>query len=87
MFKKFIEGLIFGSKKEPGTIIYYKVGDEYPGASYYPKDGINRGEGVIIFFTGSPATMKMSVTFSDGRIHGLNDIPIELFKKKCKRLK
>ena len=73
-------------KKKPGTIIYYQVGDEYPAASYYPQEGIEHGDGVIIFFTGSPAKMKMSVTFSDGRICGLSDIPIDLFKKKCKTL-
>lgn len=70
-------------KKRPNTQIHYNIGDEYPSSSYYPSDKTVRGDGVVIFFVGSPATMKMSMTFSDNRILGLGDLPIELFKKKC----
>lgn len=70
-------------KKEPGTTIYYDIGDEYPGSSYFPKENTMYGDGVVIFFTGSPASMKMSMSYSGDRIHSLGDIPIELFKKKC----
>ena len=41
-------------KQEPGTMFYYRVGDEYPNASFYPQDNSNYGDGVVIFFTGSP---------------------------------
>lgn len=71
-------------KKDPNTIIYYGVGDEYPSASFYPNVGRNNGEGVIIFFVGSPADMRLSVTYDGDRIRGLSDIPLELFKNKCK---
>lgn len=71
-------------KKEPDTTIYYNIGDEYPGSSYFPKENTMYGDGVVIFFTGSPASMKMSMSYSGDRIHSLGDIPIELFKKKCK---
>lgn len=71
-------------KKEPGTTIYYKVGDEYAASSYYPKDKTTYGDGVIIFFVGSPATMRMSMTYQGDRIHGLGDLPLELLKSKCK---
>lgn len=71
-------------KKEPGTTIYYSIGDEYPGSSYYPKENTMYGDGVVVFFTGSPATMKMSMTYSGDRIRSLGDIPMELFRKKCK---
>ncbi len=70
-------------KKEPGTTVYYEIGDEFPGSSYYPKENTMYGDGVVIFFTGSPASMRMSMTYSGDRIHSLGDIPIELFKKKC----
>jgi hypothetical protein len=70
-------------KKEPGTTIYYNIGDEYPGSSYYTKENTMYGDGVVIFFTGSPASMRMSMSYSGDRIHSLGDIPIELFKKKC----
>ncbi|MHB8729920.1 MAG: hypothetical protein ACYC9K_12935 [Sulfuricaulis sp.] len=71
-------------KKEPNVTIYYNIGDEYKTSSYYPKDKTDYGDGVVIFFTGSPATMQMSMTYSGDRIHSLGDIPLELFKKKCK---
>jgi len=70
-------------KKRPGTQIHYNIGDEHPSSSYYPSDNKVRGDGVVIFFVGSPASMKMSMTFSDNRILGLGDLPMELFKKKC----
>lgn len=87
-YKKSSEGRIHAViteflKKDPATTIYYKIGDEYPDASYYPSDGAVRGEGAIIFFVGSPASMRMSVSYDGDRIHGLGDIPIELFKQKC----
>jgi len=71
-------------KKDPGVIIYYNIGDEYPSSSYYPNENRGYGDGVVIFFTGSPASMGMSVTYTGDRISGLSDIPIELFKQKCK---
>lgn len=72
-------------KREPNTTFYYNIGDEYPSASYYPKEGIGHGDGVIVFFEGSPASMKVSMTYTGNRIHSLGDIPIELFKKKCEK--
>lgn len=70
-------------KKDPNVTIHYSIGDEYPASSYYPKASTSYGDGVIIFFTGSPATMRMSMTYSGDRIHSLGDLPIELFRKKC----
>ncbi len=70
-------------KKDPSTTIYYNIGDEYPSSSYYPKDNQVYGEGVVIFFEGSPADMRMTASYDGDRIHGLSDIPIELLRKKC----
>jgi len=70
-------------KKDSDVIIYYNIGDEYQSASYYPKDNTSYGDGLIIFFTGSPATMQMSMTYSGDRIRGLGDLPMDLFRKKC----
>jgi hypothetical protein len=70
-------------KKSPEVTAYYKIGDEYPNSSYYPDVSKSYGDGVVIFFVGSPATMKMSMSYSGDRITGLADLPIELFRKKC----
>lgn len=71
-------------KKESGAVLYYNVGDEYPSASYYPKANRDYGDGLVIFFVGSPAAMRMSMSYSGDRIRGLGDLPVELLKKKCK---
>lgn len=71
-------------KKDANVTIYYGMGDEYPSSSYYPKEKTGYGDGVVIFFTGSPAMIKMSMTYSGDRIHGLGDLPVELLRKKCK---
>ena len=70
-------------KKDPGTVIYYSVGDEHSISSYYPKEGSNHGDGIVIFFVGSPAPMQMSMTYSGDRIRGLGDMPLKLLKQKC----
>ncbi|MDH5797452.1 MAG: hypothetical protein OEZ19_02720 [Paracoccaceae bacterium] len=70
-------------KKDPGVTIYYDIGDEHALSSHYPKDNTKYGDGEIIFFTGNPATMRMSISYSGNRIHGLGDLPIELLRKKC----
>ena len=71
-------------KKEPGVTLYYNVGDEYASSSYYPKDKTSYGDGLVIFFVGSPAEMRMSMSYAGDRIRGLGDLPLELLKKKCK---
>ena len=71
-------------KKDPDTTIYYNVGDEYPSASYFPRENTSYGDGVVIFFTGSPALMRMSITYSGNRIRSLGDLPMSLLREKCK---
>ena len=71
-------------KKDKNTEIFYNIGDEYPTSSYYPKENITYGDGVVIFFTGSPAMMQYSTTFEGNRIRGLGDLPVELLREKCK---
>lgn len=71
-------------KKNPSSKIHYDVEDEYTYGSYYPEDGVERGDGLVVFFTGSPATMKYSTTYDDSRVLGLSNIPINLLKKKIK---
>lgn len=70
-------------KKEPNVSIFYNIGDEHPSSSYYPKDNTRYGDGVVMFFTGKPASMRMSMSYSGGRLHSLGDMPVELFRKKC----
>ncbi len=71
-------------KKKDGITIHYQVGDEYPDASYYPSERKGYGDGVIIFFIGSPAAMQSATTYTGNRIIGLGNMPLELFRSKCK---
>jgi hypothetical protein len=73
-------------KKDPDTTFYYNIGDEHADSSYHPKDDVSHGDGVIIFFTGSPATMRMSISYAGDGIGGLGDIPLKLFGEKCKAM-
>ena len=68
-------------KQDTNTVFYYSIGDEY--STPFPHDNFY-GHGEVIFFTGSPAEVKRAVSFYGNRIHGLGNIPIELFRSKCR---
>jgi len=70
-------------KKKEGTTFHYEVGDEYSPSSHYPKSGTSYGDGIVIFFEGSPAMMRRAIGFTGDRITALGDMPIELFRGKC----
>ncbi|MBI3102515.1 MAG: hypothetical protein HYY98_13330 [Burkholderiales bacterium] len=70
-------------KRDPGARLQYQVGDEYPSASYYPKEGEDRGDGAVVFFEGVSADARYSTTFRGDRVSGLGDIPLKLFREKC----
>ncbi len=71
-------------KRNPSVEFHYKVGDEYPDLARSLTEDVDYGEGLIVFFVGSPASMRRSITYSRDRIRGLGDMPIELMRKKCK---
>ncbi len=66
---------------KPGTTLYYQVGDEYKNGTHYKREGYSYGEGEIVFMTGSPARMRYSTSYSDGRCGGLGDMPIEKLRE------
>lgn len=71
-------------KMKPDTTFYYEIGDEFPESSFFPEDHTIYGDGLVIFFTGSPAIMRLSMTYSGERIRSLGDLPLKLFREKCK---
>ena len=71
-------------KIEEGSRFHYKIGDEYHDVSYYPQLDAYYGDGVIIFLTGSPASMRMIMTYSGDRIGSLGGMPIKLLREKAK---
>jgi hypothetical protein len=69
-------------KLAPGTTFNYHVGDEYARGSRYVRENTSYGDGEIIFFTDSPATMRYSSTYQGGRLLGLGDLPIDVLRQK-----
>lgn len=74
-------------KQAPGTRFYYKVGTEYRPGSLYPRKDTVYGDGQVIFFTGSPASMRYSCSFEGDRIGGLGDMPIEMLREAIRKAK
>ena len=70
-------------KQEPGISSKYEVGSEFAQGSFYPSEERAYGDGDIIFFTGNPASFQYSTSYEGGRIGGLADIPLKLFRQKC----
>jgi hypothetical protein len=66
-------------KQSPGTTFAYHVGDEYMPAGHMPRENTFYGDGEVIFFTGSPARMRYSSSYTDGRIGGFGDMPLDAF--------
>jgi hypothetical protein len=71
-------------KQNPDTKLYYAVGDEFATLSFYPKNGETCGEGQVVFMAGSPASMRSSYSFSNGRITGLGDMPLATLRDMLK---
>jgi hypothetical protein len=71
-------------KQAPDTKLYYAVGDEFPTLSFYPKEGETCGEGQVVFMVGSPASMRLSYSFDNGRIGGLGDMPLSTLREMVK---
>ena len=70
-------------KHAPQTEFNYKIGDEYDMCSRWPRPNTEYGEGVLMFFTGSPAEFRYSRSVHGGRLGG-SDMPIDLLRTKIR---
>ncbi len=70
-------------KKDDNVTFHYKIGDELVSSSYYPRENTSYGDGLVVFFAGSPLSQKISMPYDGDRIRSLGDMPMELFKNKC----
>jgi hypothetical protein len=64
-------------KDEP---LRYAVGQEYPDLSRYDGDIGTFGDGDVVLFVNSSSYMSESYTYRDGRISGLQEMPLALFR-------
>jgi hypothetical protein len=74
-------------KQRPGTLFYYKVGDEYPNGNMHIHVDTKYGDGQIMFFTGSPAGFRYGCSFTGERIGGLGDMPMPQFRELVQKSK
>ncbi len=74
-------------KKAPDTDFYYQVGDEYERGSHYMRADTTYGDGKIIFFTGSPASMKYSCSFTGDRVMSLGGMPFDELRETVSNMK
>jgi hypothetical protein len=68
-------------KQTPGTVFYYKVGDEFRAGNQRATENADFGDGEILFFTGSPARLELTTAYRDDRITGLGDMPISTLRE------
>lgn len=68
-------------KQSPNTTFYYKVGDEYRQGNHAAKPGNDYGDGQLLFFVGSPAEFRYSVSFSGDRVTALGDMPLDVLRQ------
>jgi hypothetical protein len=74
-------------KQDPNVTLYYAVGDEYPMLSFAKEKGTSCGDGQVVFMVGSPASMRSSYGFTNGRIGGLGEMPLTMLREMVKRKK
>ena len=66
-------------KRAPNVRLYYGLGEEVPTLSHAVRpdcDADCEGEGQVVFMTGNPATMTLSMSFRNGRVGSLGDMPL-----------
>lgn len=81
-----VEGTVVDTVAEvlllrPGTVLHYRVGDRFGRFEEAARPDTSYGDGRVVFFTGSPARMRLSVTHHQGRLAGLADLPLDLFRQ------
>lgn len=74
-------------KRSPDTAFYFKVGDEFPDCSRYPRPDVSYGEGMVMFFVGNPAQMRYSTSIYENRLIGVGDMPVDLLRRKIAEAK
>jgi hypothetical protein len=72
-------------KQDPDVTLYYSVGDEYPMLSFEKQKDMTCGDGNVVFMAGSPASMRSSYSFTNGRIGGLGDMPLAKLRVMIKQ--
>jgi hypothetical protein len=68
-------------KQTPGTRFYYKVGDEFRAGNQRATENVDFGDGLVLFFIGSPARLEETVAYRHDSITALGDMPISTLRE------
>lgn len=72
-------------KKAPDASFNFQVGDEIKENSYEPRIGESRGDGMVVFFAGSPPNYRRGVSIFDDRILAFDEMPLAVFRELVAR--
>ena len=77
------ETLVELLKRDEDTEFFYEIGDEFDPFEGYRDTTVDYGEGNIVFLAGSPADLKMSMSYSENRIPEQDGTTLDVLRAKC----
>ena len=67
-------------KQDPSVSFPFKPGDEIRETERLIREGVDYGEGELLFFAGSPPKLGYSVAYVDGRVRDTDGSRIETIR-------
>jgi hypothetical protein len=77
---KRIKAVVSEILKRPDAGLNFTVGDELADVSTTAEEGTDYGDGDVVFLVGAGADMRESMTYRGGRISGLGEMPLDVFR-------
>jgi hypothetical protein len=82
---KRVKAIVAEILKQPSKgRLRWSVGDEIPELSHYPREGTSYGDGDVVFFQGSMNEFRESMTYTNGRIMAMGDMPLDTLRELVK---
>ncbi|HEX7254012.1 MAG TPA: hypothetical protein VF376_14110 [Thermoanaerobaculia bacterium] len=82
---KRVKAIVVEILKQPSKgRLRWSVGDEIPELSHYPHEGTSYGDGDVVFFQGSMNEFRESMTYTNGRIMAMGDMPLDTLRDLVK---
>jgi hypothetical protein len=68
-------------KKRPAVNFSYQINDAVREANRPMRDGVDYGEGELLFFTGTPLRLSYSVAYADGKLRDNDRTSLEAVRE------
>jgi hypothetical protein len=72
-------------KRKGNGDLPYRVGEEYPIDNIQAREGMDVGDGELLFFTGSPPDWQYSSVIRGGRVVGMGGITVDTIRDIANR--